>query len=164
LISSLLTQASSGVIFSKIDLRGAYNLVRIKEGGEWKTAFRTAFGLFEYLVMPFGLTNAPACFQHLMNDVFRECLGKFMVCYLDDILIYSASDADHIDHVRSVLTLLRKNGLYAKLDKCAFHIRKVEFLGYFIGHKTLYCTWTNLASKQSVLGLSRDVRRRSCLF
>src|SRR5690349_1843571 len=121
LISSLLQQASVGVIFSKIDLRGAYNLVRIQEGHEWKTAFRTPFGLFEYLVMPFGLTNAPACFQHLMNDIFRDLIGKFVVIYLDDILIYSTNESEHISHVRTVLSILRANGLYAKFEKYAFH-------------------------------------------
>jgi hypothetical protein len=76
-------------VFSKIDLRGACNLVRIRSGNEWKTTFHTKYGLLEYLVMPFGLTNAPAVFQHMINDIFQEYLDQFMVAYLDDILIYS---------------------------------------------------------------------------
>ena len=88
LIAGLLDQLGEAKIYSKIDLRGAYNLVRIKEGDEWKTAFRTMYGHFEYNVMPFGLTNAPAIFQHLMNDIFQEYLDRFVVCYLDNILIY----------------------------------------------------------------------------
>ena len=127
LISGLLDQLGQAKIYTKIDLRGAYNLVRIKEGDEWKTAFRTRYGHFEYNVMPFGLTNAPAIFQHLMNDVFREYLDRFVVCYLDDILIYSKDVEEHEEHVKLVLQKLREKGLYAKAEKCAFHQPKVEF-------------------------------------
>ena len=103
LITSLLNQLRSACIFTKIDLRGAYNLVRIKPGDEWKTAFRTRYGHFEYLVMPFGLTNAPATFQHLMNNIFRDMLDICVIVYLDDILIYSSSLSDHVKHVHLVL-------------------------------------------------------------
>jgi hypothetical protein len=137
LISGLLDQLSQAKIYTKIDLRGAYNLVRIKEGDEWKTAFRTRYGHFEYNVMPFGLTNAPAIFQHLMNDVFREYLDRFVVCYLDDILIYSKNIEEHEEHVKLVLQKLREKGLYAKAEKCAFHQPKVEFLGYVISSEGL---------------------------
>ena len=137
LISGLLDQLGQAKIYTKIDLRGAYNLVRIKEGDEWKTAFRTRYGHFEYNVMPFGLTNAPAIFQHLMNDVFREFLDDFVVCYLDDILIFSKNEEDHINHVRLVLEKLRTAGLYAKLEKCVFHQPQVEFLGYIISGEGL---------------------------
>jgi hypothetical protein len=89
LISEHLDRSRQAKFFTKIDLRGAYNLLRIAEGEEWKTAFRTRYGLFEYLVMPFGLTNAPASFQHLMNHKFRTMLDHYVICYLDDILIYS---------------------------------------------------------------------------
>lgn len=132
LISGLLEQLGQAKIYTKVDLRGAYNLVRIKEGDEWKTAFRTRYGHFEYNVMPFGLTNAPGIFQHLMNDIFREFLDDFVVCYLDDILIFSKNREDHEKHVRLVLQKLRKAGLYAKLEKCVFHQSQVEFLGYII--------------------------------
>ncbi len=137
LISGLLDQLGQARIYTKIDLRGAYNLVRIKEGDEWKTAFRTRYGHFEYNVMPFGLTNAPAIFQHLMNDIFREYLDDFVVCYLDDILIFSKNEEDHINHVRLVLEKLRTAGLYAKMEKCVFHQPQVEFLGYIISGKGL---------------------------
>jgi hypothetical protein len=137
LISGLLDQLGQAKIYTKIDLRGAYNLVRIKEGDEWKTAFRTRYGHFEYNVMPFGLTNAPAIFQHLMNDIFREYLDRFVVCYLDDILIYSKNIEEHEEHVKMVLQKLREKGLYAKLEKCAFHQPKVEFLGYVISSEGL---------------------------
>ncbi len=132
LISGLLDQLGQAKIHTKIDLRGAYNLVRIKEGDEWKTTFRTRYGHFEYNVMPFGLTNASAIFQHLMNDVFREFLDDFVVCYLDDILVFSKNEEEHINHVRLVLEKLRTVGLYIKLGKCVFHQPQVEFLGYII--------------------------------
>lgn len=132
LISNLLDQLATARVYSKIDLRGAYNLVRIKPGDEWKTAFRTRYGHFEYTVMPFGLTNAPAIFQHLMNDIFREYLDVFVVIYLDDILIFSANQEDHDRHVKLVLEKLRCSGLYAKLEKCEFNQKQVEFLGYLV--------------------------------
>jgi hypothetical protein len=137
LISGLFDQLGQAKIHTKIDLCGAYNLVRIKEGDEWKTAFRTRYGHFEYNVMPFGLTNAPAIFQHLMNDVFREFLDDFVVCYLDDILVFSKNEEEHINHVRLVLEKLRTAGLYAKLEKCVFHQPQVEFLGYIISGEGL---------------------------
>jgi Reverse transcriptase (RNA-dependent DNA polymerase) len=115
-----------------MDLRGAYNLIRIAEGDEWKTAFRTRYGLFEYLVMPFGLTNAPATFQTYMNDTLREYLDRFCVVYLDDILIYSNSLEEHREHVREVLRKLKEANLYLKASKCEFTTQRTEFLGYVI--------------------------------
>ena len=106
--------------------------MRIKEGDEWKTAFRTRYRHFEYLVMPFGLTNAPATFIRLMNNTLRECLDIFTVVYLDDILIYSESEEEHVKHVKRILTLLKEANLLAKLEKCEFHVDRVEFLGYVI--------------------------------
>jgi hypothetical protein len=114
LISGLLEQLGSAKIFTKIDLRGAYNLVRVKEGDEWKTTFRTRYGHFEYSVMSFGLTNAPVTFQHMINDIFQEYLDHFVVIYLDDIIIYSKNEEDHEYHVRLVLKFFRERGLYAK--------------------------------------------------
>jgi len=137
LISRLLDQLGQAKIHTKIDLRGAYNLIRIKEGDEWKTTFRTRYGHFEYNVMPFGLTNAPAIFQHLMNDVFQEFLDDFVVYYLDDILVFSKNEEEHINHVRLVLEKLRTTRLYAKLEKCVFHQPQVEFLAYIISREGL---------------------------
>ena len=114
MISGLLEQLGRAKIFTKIDLRGAYNLVRIREGDEWNTAFRTRYGHFEYNVMPFGLTNAPAVFQHMINDIFRKHLNDFVVIYLDDILIFSKNKEEYEKHVRLVLEKLCKRGLYAK--------------------------------------------------
>ena len=120
LIPELLDRLQGARYFTKIDLRGAYNLIRIRPGDEWKTAFRTRYGHFEYTVMPFGLTNAPAVFQHMANDVFRDFLDRFVIIYLDDILIYSRTLEEHERLVRQVLERLRQFGLYAKLEKCTF--------------------------------------------
>ena len=133
LINSLLDRLTGSKFFTKIDLRGAYNLVRIKKGDEWKTAFRCRYGHFEYLVMPFGLTNAPAIFQNIMNDIFKEYLDYFVVILLDDILVFSKNLEEHKHHVRLVLEKLQQWKLYAKLEKCFFHQHEIEFLGYIIG-------------------------------
>ncbi|QRW22411.1 Retrotransposable element Tf2 protein [Rhizoctonia solani] len=103
-----------------------------KEGDKWKTAFRTKYGLFEYLVMPFGLTNAPAAFQHFMNNLFRDLIDVTVVIYLDDILIFSEKPKDHPTHVREVLSRLLKNQLFCKLSKCHFHVTTVDYLGIVI--------------------------------
>lgn len=132
LISEMIDRFRNAKVFSKIDLRGAYNLVRIAAGEEWKTAFRTRYGHYEYLVMPFGLNNAPATFQHFVNSVLSDCLDTFAVAYLDDILIFSNCESEHVDHVKTVLQRLRDNGLFAKAEKCGFHRHQVEFLGYII--------------------------------
>ena len=132
LIDSLLDRLRGAKIFTALDLRGAYNLVRVKAGDEWKTAFRSRYGHFEYLVMPFGLTNAPAVFQRLMDDLLRQYLDVFVVVYLDDILIYSEDLATHQQHVRKVLQVLLDNDLYCKFSKCEFHVDHVEFLGYVV--------------------------------
>jgi len=132
LISDLITRLRNASIFTKIDLRGAYNLVRIKPGDEWKTAFRCALGHFEFNVMPFGLTNAPAIFQSMMTDIFRDILDIYVVVYIDDLLIFSTSIDSHVSHVREVLGRLRTHRLFAKLSKCTFHASDVEFLGFVI--------------------------------
>ncbi|KAJ1028332.1 hypothetical protein NDA18_002996 [Ustilago nuda] len=119
-------------IYTKLDLRAAYNLIWIAKGDEWKTAFGTQLGLYEYLVMPFGLANAPAHFQSFINGIFLDIIGVYVVVYLDDFLIFSNNEERHVEHVAEVLTRLRNNRLFAKLSKCEFHTRTVEFLGYFI--------------------------------
>ncbi|SYW86541.1 uncharacterized protein UHO2_04038 [Ustilago hordei] len=119
-------------IYTKLDLRAAYNLIQIAKGDEWKTAFGTQLGLYEYLVMPFGLANAPAHFQLFINDIFQDIIGVYVVVYLDDFLIFSDTEKSHVKHVTEVLTCLRSNRLFAKLSKCEFHTKTVEFLGYII--------------------------------
>ncbi|QRW07203.1 Retrotransposable element Tf2 protein [Ceratobasidium sp. AG-Ba] len=128
----LVDQVKNAKIYSKLDLRWGFNNIRIKEGDEWKTAFRTAYGIYEDLVMPFGLKNAPAVLQRMMNDIFRHLLGVTVVVYMDDILIFSEKEEDHAEHVKEVLKILRENNLYAKLSKCEFFVKKVIFLGLVI--------------------------------
>ncbi|KAJ1132224.1 hypothetical protein NDU88_010551 [Pleurodeles waltl] len=130
LIPVLLDQLRHSTVYTKLDLRGAYHLVRVKEGDEWKTAFKTKFGLFEYTVMPFGLCNAPAAFQFFINEVLHEFLDVCVIVYIDDILIYSKNSEEHTQHVCAVLSKLKENHLFAKLEKCTFNVNKVDFLGY----------------------------------
>jgi Reverse transcriptase (RNA-dependent DNA polymerase)/RNase H-like domain found in reverse transcriptase len=132
LISDLLDAPRKTWLYTKIDLQHAYHLVRVAEGDEWKTAFRTRYGSFEWQVMPLGLTNGPAVFQCFMNDVFGDMLDVCIVVYIDDILIYSDNPSQHREHVREVLQRLRLYSLYAKADKCEWHRDSVEFLGYML--------------------------------
>jgi len=132
LISELIDRVKGAKYFTKLDLKSAYNLVRIKEGDEYKTAFRTRYGHFEYLVMPFGLKNAPATFQHFINDVLSDYLDKFVISYIDDILIYSNTLDEHHEHVKKVLKKLLENNLYVKLEKCEFDVTETAFLGYIL--------------------------------
>ncbi|RYP44155.1 hypothetical protein DL768_009354 [Monosporascus sp. mg162] len=132
LVSEILDRLSKAVIYTKLDLKDAYHRLRIREGDEWKTAFRTKYGHFEYLVMPFGLANAPASFQNYINRALAGLVDTICIVYLDDILIYSRDEAEHQQHVRSVLERLRQWGLYANPDKCVFHTKKVTFLGFVI--------------------------------
>jgi hypothetical protein len=132
LIQEILMRLQKARWYTKLDLRGAYNLLRIAEGEEWKTAFRTRYGHFEYLVMPFGLTNAPDSFQHFINDTLREFLDDFVNAYINDILIYSESYEENVRHTRKVLEALSKAGLHLKLEKCEFHVQTVKYLGVIL--------------------------------
>jgi hypothetical protein len=131
-IEDLFDQMKGAGVFLKIDLRSGYHELRIQELDIPKTAFRTWYGLYEYTVMSFGLTNAPAYYMYLMNKVFMEYLDKFVVVFIDDILIFSKMKEEHEKHLRMVLEKLRSIQLYAKFCKCEFWLTEVAFFGHVI--------------------------------
>ncbi|KAL0548854.1 hypothetical protein IC582_013330 [Cucumis melo] len=131
-IDDLFDQLQGATVFFKIDLRSGYHQLRIKDEDVPKTAFRSRYGHYEFIVMSFGLTNAPAVFMDLMNRVFREFLDTFVIVFIDDILIYSKTEAEHEEHLRMVLQTLRDNKLYAKFSKCEFWLKQVSFLGHVV--------------------------------
>ncbi len=171
LVPSALEQLRKARFFTKLDLRSAYNLIRIRAGDEWKTAFSTTTGHYEYRVMPFGLVNSPSIFQSFINDVFRDMLNRFVIVYIDDILVYSKTLEEHIHQVRSVLRRLIKHQLYAKLEKYEFHTTSVAFLGYIISPEGIamddnkvnaVVNWPcpkNLKELQRFLGFANFYRR-----
>jgi hypothetical protein len=133
-IDVLFDQLAGARVFSKIDLRSGYHQIKIRPCDIPKTAFSSRYGLYEYLVMSFGLTNAPAYFMYLMNSVFMTELDKFVVVFIDDILVYSRNE-EHAEHLRIVLQRLRDHKLYAKFSKCEFWLDSVKFLGHIISNE-----------------------------
>jgi hypothetical protein len=133
LIDKTIDRLARAKMYTKLDFRDAYHRIRIKPGDEWKIAFRTRYGHYEYMIMPFGFTNAPATFQAYINETLDGYLNTFYVAYMDDICIYSDLLEEHEEHVRKVLNRLRKYGLYAKLSKCEFHKTEIQFLGFSMG-------------------------------
>ena len=128
----MFDQLAGAKVFSKIDLRSSYHQIKIRPQDIPKIAFSTRYGLYEYLDMSFGLTNAPAFFMYLMNSVFMPELDKFVVVFIDDILIYSKNNKEHDQHLRIVLARLREHKLYAKFIKCEFWLDRVQFLGHVL--------------------------------
>ncbi|KAL0546790.1 hypothetical protein IC582_016703 [Cucumis melo] len=131
-IGDLLDQLGKATVFSKIDLRIGYHQIRIRPGDEWKTAFNTNEELFKWLVMPFGLSNAPSTFMRLMNQVLYPFLNQFIVVYFDDILVYSSSREDHLQHLRKLFQVLTEIELYINPKKCTFLTKEIVFLGFLI--------------------------------
>ncbi|GJZ33762.1 putative nucleotidyltransferase, ribonuclease H [Tanacetum coccineum] len=170
-IDDLFDQLQGSSVYSKIDLRSSYHQLRVREEDIPKTAFRTRYGHYEFQVMPFGLTNAPAVFMDLMNRVCKPYLDKFVIVFIDDILIYSRDKEEHANHLRIILELLRKEKLYAKFSKCDFWIHIVQFLGHLIDSQGLHVdpakieavkNWTSPTTPTEVrqfLGLAGYYRR-----
>src|SRR5262249_38028824 len=170
-IDDLFDQLQGASHFSKIDLRSGYHQLKIRQEDIPKTAFRTRYGHYEFLVLPFGLTNAPAAFMDLMNRVFRPYLDKFVVVFIDDILVYSKRKEEHEKHLAVVLHVLRENQLYAKLSKCEFWFDKVCFLDHVISKEGIQVdpqkveamsNWpraTNITEIRSFLGMAGYYRR-----
>jgi hypothetical protein len=134
-IDVLFDQFVGAEVFSKIDLCSGYHQIKIRASDIPKTAFSTRYGMYEYLVMSFRLTNAPAYLMYLMNSVFMPELDKFMVVFIDDILVYSKNEAEHDKHLHTVLQRLREHRLYAKLSKCDFWLKEIKFLGHTISQE-----------------------------
>ncbi|MCI29905.1 retrotransposon protein, partial [Trifolium medium] len=154
-----------------IDLRSGYHQIRVKAEDIPKTVFRTRYGHYEYTVMPFGVTNAPAIFMDYMNRIFHPFLDKFVVVFIDDILIYSRSEEEHAEHLRIVLQVLKEKKLYAKLSKCEFWMKEISFIGHVISSEGIvvdpakvevvlqWSTPESVAKIRSFLGLAGYYRR-----
>ncbi|KAG8474400.1 hypothetical protein CXB51_033844 [Gossypium anomalum] len=170
-IDDLFDQLKGATVFSKIDLRSGYYQLRVKESDVPKIAFRTRYGHYEFLVMPFRFTNAPAVFMDLMNRIFRLYLDKFVVVFINDILVYSRDEEEHAEHLRTVLQILREKQLYAKFSKCEFWLREVGFLGHIVSAEGIrvdpskisaIVNWSppkNVSEIRSFLGLASYYRR-----
>src|SRR3954468_20009410 len=170
-INYLFDRLEGACVFSKIDLRSGYFQLKIREHDIPKTAFVMRYGFYEYTVMPFGLTNAPSYFMNMMNKVFMEFLDKFVVVFIDDILIYSKSKEEHEEHLRLILEKLREHKLYAKFSKCEFWLNEVGFLGHIVpgdgvavdpAKVSAVTEWESpksLKEVRSFLGLARYYRR-----
>nr|GEW58932.1 putative reverse transcriptase domain-containing protein [Tanacetum cinerariifolium] len=137
-IDDLFDQLQGSSVYSKIDMRSGYHQLRVRDEDIPKTAFRTRYGHYEFQVMPFGLTNTPAVFMNLINHVGKPYLDKFVIVFIDDILIYSRNKEEHANHLRIILELLRNEKLYAKFSKCDFWIRTVQFLSHLINSQGLH--------------------------
>jgi hypothetical protein len=175
-LDDMLDLLCGSSIFTKIDLRSGYHQIRMQVGDEWKTAFKTKDGLFKWLVMPFGLTNAPSTFMRVMTQILKPFLGKFVVVYFDDILIFSRSVQEHLSHVEQVLKVLRAEQLYINKAKYSFMRQSAKFLGFIISNQSVeadpakvqavqqWPTPQNLSEIQSFHGLATFYRLFICNF
>jgi transposase InsO family protein len=171
LMDEMFDQTHGAQYFTKIDLRSGFHQIRLKEEDIEKTAFRTRYGSYEYTVLPMGITNAPGTFMRLMNETFKDMIDRWVMVFLDDVLVYSRTREEHIKHVRQVLDRLRERKLYCKLSKCEFFQREVEFLGHQLGANGLsvsadkvkavreWPTPKNTTEVRSFLGLAGFYRR-----
>jgi len=171
LMQELQDRVQGAQWFTKMDLKNGFNLNRIRKGDEWKTAFRTRYGLYEFQVMPFGLTNAPSTFQDMMNHVLSDLLDIGVLAYMDDILVYAGTKSEHDRLVKEVLRRLQDKGLAVSPEKCVWRAQEVEFLGYVIGREGIKMSkdkvqtvldWKvpkSLTEVQSFLGFANFYRR-----
>ncbi|KAJ0867325.1 putative nucleotidyltransferase, Ribonuclease H [Helianthus annuus] len=137
-IDDLFDQLQGARFFFKINLRSGYHQLKVQEEDIPKTAFRTRYDHYEFTVMPFGLTNAPSAFMDMMNRICKPYLDKVVIVFIDDILIYSKSKKDHAKHLHLLLSLLRKENLYARFSKCEFWVEQVQFLGHLVNHERIH--------------------------
>jgi len=170
LMQELQDRVQEAQWFTKMDLKNGFNLIHIREGDEWKTAFQTRYGLYKFQVMPFGLTNVPSTFQDMMNHVFSDLIDLGLLAYMEDILIYAKTLEEHDQMVHEVLTRLQVNGLAASPEKCIWQAQEVEFLGYPIGRNGIamsqdkveavlsWKTPSSLMEVQSFLGFANFYR------
>jgi len=157
--------------FTNLDIKNGFNLIRIWEGDEWKTAFRTRYWLYKFQVMPFGLTNAPSTFQDMMHHIFSDMIDLGLLVYMDDFLIYTKTEEEHDQKVNEVLRRLQENRLAVSPDKCVWKTQEVEFLGYIISHEGIkmarakveavldWKTPASLMEVQSFLGFANFYQR-----
>nr|GFA46147.1 putative reverse transcriptase domain-containing protein [Tanacetum cinerariifolium] len=145
-INDLFDQLQGSSVYSKIDPRSGYHQLRVREEDIPKTAFKTRYGHYKFQVMPFGLTNAPTVFMDLMNRVCKSYLDKFVIVFIDDILVYSKDEKEHKEHLKAILELLKKEELYAKFSKCEFWIPKVQFLGHVIDSQGIHVDSADIES------------------
>jgi len=147
-IDELLDELGGATVFTKLDLRAGYHQIRVHSRDTYKTTFRTHDGHFKFLVMPFGLTNAPSTFQATMNQLFSKFLRRFVIVFFNDILIYSSSLDDHLQHLELVLTCLQNNCFYVKLSKCLFCQESIEYLGHIVSSKGVHADPSKLAAME----------------
>ena len=153
-IDDLFDQLCGSNVFSKIDLRSGYHQVRIKDEDIFKTAFRTRYGHYEFVIIPFGLTNALTVFMCLMNNIMHKYLDKFVVDFIDDILIYSKTEEEHREHLKIVLQELREHQLFAKFSKCDFFKDKIQYLGHVVTKEGIFIDPKDMTYVRSFMGIT----------